>query len=1011
MKSLGITTDVSPEIIEMVKQSGLFDIEWMSRGGKILSEDELIIGYITGIFEISGPNVIFDDDFYRNFYGDVEEAGIHPFLHYIQFGIVEDRWPGPLFDLDSYVNQHVSAKAHRGGPLGHYLHAGRRFDYGPNGLFDPKWYRETYPDVADMDPFEHYVLFGAAKMHDPGPSFSTRYYLSRNPFLLGSETNPLAHCISTPGKKYERHVYVPVPGDGTPQLPPGWAHLARHGVLKSRYGSSPNFKTGRPIIVFGTHEMSRTGAPLIILKLIKAFAETSLYEIVTFADRLGDLEEDFRRYSHIVDFTRHHIGDPNLNISDLVHELGPDVRLAICNTANLNHFAGPLKAFGIPLISLVHEMLYVYPVDYVENIYRFSDRVIFPAKFVRNVANDRKPLPEGKGMVLGQGLLDPAFGQSDQAKARQSIRREFGLDTNAPVVLGCGTVNIRKGVDLFINVARYVKDNGGEDIRFLWLGSEKPDPTFAYWSKKDVKSSGLDDMLHFVGERADPEPYYLGSDLFAMTSREDPFPCVIHEAMACGLPTITFADAGGAPEALEGCGSVVPYRDIKAMGDEILRLIVDRKAMDSMAQAAKERVATKYRFADYAREIMRIAHEEVGADIVVPPRTAASPIRPRLFFFARDWWISGVNSFTETLARHLNENDIDATLVFPTMNKANAKHLPDLPTIQLDLEGSAVEQWKRLYDFIESQAPCIVVPNYDYFTSALTPTLPDNVGSIGIIHSDDVEHYDHLHRLGRYWNAIICSNRHLLDETIAINPHFAAKSSIIPYGVSVPYAPEPQRREAGQPFRLVYCGRLTQQQKRVMDLIGIVRHLKERAIPFTLKVIGEGDHFSKLEEAWTDEIANGTVAMLGRLTRQETYDVYRDSDALLLVSEFEGMPIALIEAMACGCVPIVTDIPSGIPDLVNEETGYRVPVGDVRMFADIIEKLAANPAEVHEKQLRALRHIATGGFTTEAMGQAYKGVIEDIWSDITTGAYKRPPSLNWRAPLEGISLPGYLFPA
>lgn len=96
---------------------------------------------------------------------------------------------------------------------------------------------------------------------------------------------------------------------------------------------------------------------------------------------------------------------------------------------------------------------------------------------------------------------------------------------------------------------------------------------------------------------------------------------------------------------------------------------------------------------------------------------------------------------------------------------------------------------------------------------------------------------------------------------------------------------------------------------------------------------------------------------------------------------------------------------------MTRQTGYRVPIGDLRAFADVIEMLVASPDVVRDKRLAALRHIQEGGFTTEAMGHAYKAIIETIWADISTGAYKRPKSLNWRSPLNGISLPSYMFPS
>jgi len=1004
------SANMSKDVIASVIDSGLFDRSWAARGRVGLTDEALVAGYINQAFDLSGPNVIFDDEYYLTTYSDVRAAGVPPLLHYLRWGSAEGRKPGPLFDVDYYVSQCADAYTHRAGPLGHYLEVGRQRNIGPNALFDPSWYKKTYPDVGEMDPLEHFVLFGASEMRDPSALFSTKYYLTRHPSIIGSEVNPLSHCLSSHGQEDERYFYSPISGEATPLLPPGWAHLARYDVLKYRFGSVANFRSGRPLIVFGTHEMSRTGAPLIILNLMKAFSELDAYEIITCADRLGPLENEFRRYSHIVDLSRHNINDKDLNFSDLIFEFGIDVRLAICNTANLNHIAGPLKAFGVPVISLVHEMLYVYPKQYVKELYNFSDRVIFPAQFVRDVANDRVPLPSGKGLVLGQGLLDPSFGKGDREAARKAIRREFGLSDDSRIVLGCGTINIRKGVDLFISMARFVRERSEDDVHFLWMGSDSADPSYAYWSKKDVHTSGLSDIVHFIGERSNPEPYYLGSDLFTMTSREDPFPCVLHEAMACGLPTVAFDEAGGAPEALENCGIIVPYRDTSRMGDEVLRLLQDHVARSQLQADAMTRVATKYRFADYAREIMRIAAEDIGAEIDVPSLESSESRKPLVLFFARDWWISGVNSFTETLARYLIENDVDVRLVFPTLNKQNVKHLPDLPRIEMNLEGDVVEQWARINDLIESNAPCIVIPNYDYETSALTPTWGNNVGSIGIIHSDDIEHYDHLHRLGRYWNAVICSNQHLRDEAIDINPSFASKTRVIPYGVSVPKSTIPlQTRQSQQPIRLVYCGRITQHQKRVRDLIEIVKHLKREATPFTLKVIGEGDQFDELKSAWADDILDGRIQMLGRLRREETYDVYRGSDILLLVSQFEGMPIALIEAMACGCLPVVSDIPSGIPDLVNELTGYRIPIGDTKAFAEVIEHLRTHPEILQQKRSASVDHILNGGFTTPAMGKAYKDVILSIWSEITSGSYKRPPSLSWKAPLEGASLPGYLF--
>ncbi len=67
-------------------------------------------------------------------------------------------------------------------------------------------------------------------------------------------------------------------------------------------------------------------------------------------------------------------------------------------------------------------------------------------------------------------------------------------------------------------------------------------------SRRDV----LGERVHLLGERETPAPYYIAANAFALTSRADPFPCVVHEAMAAETPVIAFSGVGSAPEALEG---------------------------------------------------------------------------------------------------------------------------------------------------------------------------------------------------------------------------------------------------------------------------------------------------------------------------------------------------------------------------------------------------------------------------------------------------------------------------
>ncbi len=64
-------------------------------------------------------------------------------------------------------------------------------------LFDRQWYLRTYPDVAtaNMDPLDHYLLYGAQEGRDPSPIFSSNGYAAHNPDVMDAGVNPLVHFV------------------------------------------------------------------------------------------------------------------------------------------------------------------------------------------------------------------------------------------------------------------------------------------------------------------------------------------------------------------------------------------------------------------------------------------------------------------------------------------------------------------------------------------------------------------------------------------------------------------------------------------------------------------------------------------------------------------------------------------------------------------------------------------------------------------------------------------------
>jgi glycosyltransferase involved in cell wall biosynthesis len=201
----------------------------------------------------------------------------------------------------------------------------------------------------------------------------------------------------------------------------------------------------------------------------------------------------------------------------------------------------------------------------------------------------------------------------------------------------------------------------------------------------------------------------------------------------------------------------------------------------------------------------------------------------------------------------------------------------------------------------------------------------------------------------------------------------------IPYGVrSLTPAQVSARistRLPGSPLRIGYVGRLEQGQKRIFDLIPLLASLQRRAVDFTCDVVGDGGDRERL--------VRGVEAL--RLTRRPRFWGWLDGsavrerlgelDVFVLLSSVEGLPIALLEAMAEGVVPVVTKIASGCPDVVQDGVnGFSEPVGDSEAFANRIQWLAENVEEL--ARMRRAAWETASEYSTDRMVAAYASLLE-----------------------------------
>jgi glycosyltransferase involved in cell wall biosynthesis len=473
-------------------------------------------------------------------------------------------------------------------------------------LFDADFYRNQLQlDGTDADAAWHYLLVGEPLGICPSSAFDPTYYGRKYPDVAEAGMNCLFHYI-TAGQREGRR--------------------AAMAVTPHRTGAAP-IDPRKENVILVVHETSRTGAPILGWNIAVILARK--YNV--FSVLLGDgaLTPEFEAISceTIGPLDGVHTAplEAELGLAPLF--AGRVFKYAIVNSIESRVTVEVCAKHSIPTLLLVHEYgSYVWPASALGKALDMATEVVFPAASVaRSSMQVHPPLRRRSIRVEAQGmsLLPPSHEEAKQHPQNELIRALVQKRADGTlIVTGAGSVNIRKGVDIFIGVAADVKRLGGNrPIHFLWVGGGyKPSDDMGYsvYLKEQMARSEVEDFITFIDEVSDLEPIYAMSDLFMLASRLDPLPNVSIDAAQRGIPTICFKEASGMADLLlaepETAIGVVPYMDTRAAAQIIVQLASDDQARARLSEATRRLAEAAFDMERYVQRLDRlgIAHSPSG---------------------------------------------------------------------------------------------------------------------------------------------------------------------------------------------------------------------------------------------------------------------------------------------------------------------------------------------------------------------------------------------------------------
>lgn len=368
----------------------------------------------------------------------------------------------------------------------------------------------------------------------------------------------------------------------------------------------------RPRVSFVTYEATRTGSPMVLLRLLRWLEANATLDLEVICWRGGPLLDDFRAVAEVRSLApldrrtlveTAETGADELGLAAIGRQLGrarvavglrrrQPVDLVYLNGAPSLVALPHLHHGSAPVLVHIHELEYALERSLPrgeEGLLRRPDRYIAVAQVVADNLVEHHGIEPGK-IAVRHGFVDDRRAAAVAAPA--DLRQRLGIPTRAPVVGAVGDLIWRKGPDVFLQVAAAVGGSGEAAPHFVWVGGSGRSAMYRE-ARHDLSALGLDGRVHMVGEQEHPGDWYELFDVLALTSREDPFPLAMLEAAQAGTPVVSFAQ-GGAPEFLlaEGgdVGVVVPMLDVATMASTIDGLLADTARRVALGERAAERV-------------------------------------------------------------------------------------------------------------------------------------------------------------------------------------------------------------------------------------------------------------------------------------------------------------------------------------------------------------------------------------------------------------------------------------
>ena len=357
--------------------------------------------------------------------------------------------------------------------------------------------------------------------------------------------------------------------------------------------------------LFILHDIASAGAQLFLVRLLEWICDnrpTMNVEILINIPR--EQIEDYGEPGKLIldrlqKCGKVHFLDSQTNLPENVTAIRQsNYSLIYVNTCTLGNLLESIGNINVPVMVHIHELAfwikYRVGLENFNRLLKYEPHIIACSNAVRdNLINTCNVSPQQIEVI--HAFIPTERLRQNKTKTRTQMRNELNIDRDVFVLAGCGTLDWRKGADLLIPLLVLLKEKlSVNDFVCVWVGGWQTEVSESEM-RFTIEKAGLEKNIILTGYKTNVIDYLGAADAFLLLSREDPFPLVMSEAGICKLPVIGFDGSGGVTEFVESeAGLTVPYLNLNAMAEEIVRLYHAPDLVKKMGENAYRKVHELY---------------------------------------------------------------------------------------------------------------------------------------------------------------------------------------------------------------------------------------------------------------------------------------------------------------------------------------------------------------------------------------------------------------------------------